>query len=552
LIAAVPGPAAAFGTPAPATTRLLDRLGVRVVPITNDIDPTYPIGNKVSCLRIPTQARRLVFLDSDMLLARAFADGSAFAAPFAAKPADLANVAERRYWRRAYAAAGLRLPAGRVATSIDNRLVPPYFNAGVVAVDPRTGLGDAWLDCCRRIDAKWGVPLKRPHLDQIALPVAVHKLGLPYTCLAERHNFPAHLKPIDPLDPPTLAHYHTGAVLRREPVLANLARELCDEHAEMADQVRADEEFAPLLRARAAATTTRAELPELIITGIPRSGTSYLCNLLHRFENCVILNEPDGVARPLRKQAVPFGVGTFYRDVRRDVIEGRPIRNKLRDGKVTDETMDANDLTEYTPSVLGGDFVLGAKSPLGFLSRLDGLRRAMPRARVVACVRNPLDTIASWKTTFSHLTTADVAKTTGGGLRDPFLSARHRAALEDVARLTHPAWRRAAWWRYLAELVLDAAPYVILVPYPVAVADPLSVVNRILAGYHPGPLREPIEPSTVRAAKRTALDDEDLQAIRALCTEAADALGVAEDGAVVPVGRSHLQPAPAAAVSRSS
>jgi hypothetical protein len=150
----------------------------------------------------------------------------------------------------------------------------------------------------------------------------------------------------------------------------------------------------------------------------------------------------------------------------------------------------------------------------------------MPRARVVACVRNPYDVIASWKTTFSHLQTADVKRQSHGGLRDPFLSARHRAALEEVARVRHVAWRRAAWWRYLADLILDARPDVILVSYPQMVTDPAGVVGKILDGYNPGTLREPIEPSTVRAGKRSALDADDVQAIRALCTEAASALGV--------------------------
>ena len=533
LLAAVPTPVETWGALAPATKDLLEKLGGRTVPIANEIDPAYPIGNKVSCLRVRTGADRLVFLDTDMLLVREFAGDPRFAVPFAAKPADLPNVSHPRQWRRAYAAARLKPPEGRVATTLYGQIVPPYFNAGFVAVDPKAGLGNAWLECCRRIHAKWGIRLKRPHLDQIALPVAVHKLGLPYDCLDERYNFPAHLKPLDNANPPLFVHYHGPHVLRREPVLVDLARQLCEEEPALAERVRGDPDLAPLLRPRAGAPVRGSRAgeptPELIITGLPRSGTSYLCNLLHRYENCVILNEPEGISRPLRKEPIPYGVGTFYRDVRRDILEGRPIRNKLKDGKVTDETMEANEQTEYTPAVTGEDFVLGAKSPLGFLSRLDALRRAMPRARIVVCVRNPFDVIASWKTTFSHLKTADVADLTHGGLRDPFLSARHRSALEDVARVKHPAWRRAAWWRYLADLILDAAPHVILVPYPVAVTDPVSVVGRILEGFNPGTLREPIEPSTIRAGKRTALDEEDYQAIRALCGEAAAALGV-DDG----------------------
>jgi hypothetical protein len=155
----------------------------------------------------------------------------------------------------------------------------------------------------------------------------------------------------------------------------------------------------------------------------------------------------------------------------------------------------------------------------------------MPHARIVVCVRNPVDVLASWKTTFSHLLTADVRRMTHGGLRDPFLPDRQRAMLEDVANIRSPAWRRAAWWRYLAELIQEAAasnPDLIVVPYVQAVTDPMTVVARLLDGYPAGTLLEPIAPSTVRAAKRSALDAEDYQAIRALCIDPATALGVAE------------------------
>jgi hypothetical protein len=428
----------------------------------------------------------------------------------------------------------LPLPNDRVAASVYGELVHPYFNAGLIAVDPKAGFGDVWLDACRRIDAKWGIRLKRPHLDQIALPVAVKKLNLSYACLDESFNYPAHIKPIDHDRAPVFAHYHSPHVLRREPMLVDLARSLCEEHPILGHRIKVDAEYAGLLAENRAATVAgqpasvvnASPTPELIITGFPRSGTSYLCNLLHRFDNCVVLNEPEGIARPLRKEVIPFGVAAFYRDQRREILEGRPIKNKLRDGKVTDETMEANEQTEYVPTVGTSDFVLGVKSPLGFVSRLPAMRRAMPNARLVICVRNPFDVIASWKTTFSHLLTADVKKMTHGGLRDPFLSNRQREALKEIATIKSHAWRRAAWWRYMAELILDMQSESIIVPYPLAVTAPMSVVNQILEGYNAGALREPIEPSTVRAAKRTALDDEDMQAVRALCRTPATLLGV--------------------------
>lgn len=554
LIAAVPAPAERWGTPAADTPEMLAKLGCRIEPIANLVADDYPIGNKISCMLVKTSMDRLVFIDSDILLRTPFDGAPAFDFPLAAKAVDLANLTEHRQWRRAYAAMKLKLPDDRVASTVYGQLVHPYFNAGLIAADPASGFGQAWLDACRAVDRKWGVRLKRPHLDQIGLPVAIRKLNLPYTCLEERYNYPVHLKPIDYRRPPIFAHYHSPDVLRREPILVDLARELCDEHPILKKRIEVDPEYAPLLRAPmstpvsaltsspvSAYSPTEAKpgvdarapgTPEILITGFPRSGTSYLCNLLHRFDNCVILNEPDGISRPLRKEQIPYGVGTFFRDQRREILEGRSIRNKLKDGKVTDETMEANEQTEYSPTVRSRDFVLGVKSPLGFLSRLPAVRRAMPAAKLVVCIRNPFDVIASWKTTFDHLLSADVKKMTHGGLRDAFLSARQRKMLEDVGRLKHPAWRRAAWWRYLAEQIVDAvamSPGLMVVPYTRAVTEPMAVVTEALKGFNAGELREPIRPSTVRAGKRDVLDADDLQAIRSLCLPIAAELGLNDE-----------------------
>src|SRR5829696_3659607 len=60
LIAAVPAPAERWGTLSHDTEGLLKEFGVRVEPVTNDVDPDYPIGNKVACMRLATRADRLV------------------------------------------------------------------------------------------------------------------------------------------------------------------------------------------------------------------------------------------------------------------------------------------------------------------------------------------------------------------------------------------------------------------------------------------------------------------------------------------------------------
>jgi bifunctional non-homologous end joining protein LigD len=134
---------------------------------------------------------------------------------------------------------------------------------------------------------------------------------------------------------------------------------------------------------------------DLIVTGVSRSGTSYLCNLLHRFDNCVAINEPLEVIAVLRAEETPWGLEAYYRTLRADIRAGCRIENKLRRGR-------------YRPKVAADDFVLAVKNTREFLFRLEALRQVMPAARIVACVRNPVDTIASWKGSFRHLHEADV------------------------------------------------------------------------------------------------------------------------------------------------
>ena len=148
----------------------------------------------------------------------------------------------------------------------------------------------------------------------------------------------------------------------------------------------------------------------------------------------------------------------------------------------------------------------------------------MPERRIVACVRNPVDTIASWKASFQHLNTADV----GPFVDHPqlmWLAGREREALQSVAATADLATRRALWWRFLADRVLEHRNELLLVRYEELVAEPAAELERILAGCRAGTLRSPVAPSTVRS-RRSLLDDDDLAAISEICSPAADRLGL--------------------------
>jgi hypothetical protein len=277
-----------------------------------------------------------------------------------------------------------------------------------------------------------------------------------------------------------------------------------------------------------AALGVTMEAPELIVTGISRSGTSYLCSLLHRFDNCVAINEPREIISVLGAEEVPWGVPAFYRKLRSDILAGRPIENKLRRGEVEEDTARHRRRRKYRPNVGADDFLLAVKNTREFLFRLEAAGRVMPTARVVVCVRNPIDTIASWKASFRHLREADVAPFLGHPKR-MWLAEEQQVALQRIAATGDLPERRALWWRFQAERVLEHRDRLVLVEYDELVAEPLATLRRILVGYRPGGLRTPIAPSVARS-KRELLDDEDRRAIRTICSQAAAELHLSVPG----------------------
>lgn len=547
-IAAIPQPWERWGSPSAETLDFLAQLGVRTVFIENKINDDYPIGNKVSCLGISTNADKLIFLDSDILCLRPFSGDKRFSDfDFNAKPADLATYSD---WSPVYETFNLNLPERRVLSTVSGELMLPYFNAGFIAVSSKIAFAETWGNVCRTIDANPKVTQKRPWLDQIALPITVEQLNMSSDCLDERFNFPAHLKPLSS-ELPFFCHYHTPDVIRREPVLNSLVQNLAQTYPFINTLLNSRPEWANLLKPYTLKNTEshhsflsnlgkipqlfshvkKSEVsqphPEVIITGIPRSGTSYLCRLLHTLENSVVINEPAEIFNPLINQKTPWQVAVFHRELRRRILDGIPIENKIHEGQLIEDTAVIDVRNSYLPEVTRPDFLLSTKNTLAYLARIDQLRRVMPDAPIITCVRNPIDTIASWKSSFVHLQQAKVTEFPVGHVNDPFLAGWQRQYLLEIAECNDAALKRALLWRYLAECILVQREKLILVPYENLVQQPLEYVKNILKRTStkiPLQFKEPVV-SSIPRQKRQILDSLDKQAIGDICGQHALELG---------------------------
>lgn len=529
---------------------------MRVVPFVNPLGRDYSFANKIACVQIAVEADKLIFLDSDILCIRDFADEPRFDLPINLKPADhMTYSVDDDVWQKVYEVAGVPLPSMRLPATASQEFSLPYFNAGFVSLDAKLNLGMTWEECFRQLSVEneiANINSPPPHqaywIDQVSLSVAIAKLQLPYDCLDERYNFPANLKSLDTQRLPYFCHYHFADVIEQEPVLLQCVRSLMEETTGIRDLVNASSSWRFLLdsprsvkghspqglpsllsaftgRPASKAHIVCNEAPNILITGIPRSGTSYLCNLLHRYSNCVVVNEPAEMLTTLGQELLPWSIPRLYRKLRSDICAGRPISNKLHQGEVTHDTVLSAETSDYTPAVDAEDFVLGTKNTIAYLTRLEGIRRVMPDVRVIVCIRDPFDTIASWKTSFPHLRDVDISGLPVGNEREPWLTALQREALQRIIDIEDLAQRRARRWHYFAERILDQGNTVTLVRYDEIVINPEQTLTKILGDLPKGKLREPVQPSRARSAEHQ-LDASERQAIGAICSQSAAALGL--------------------------
>jgi len=253
---------------------------------------------------------------------------------------------------------------------------------------------------------------------------------------------------------------------------------------------------APPLRAALRPSTRAESTPAaVLIAGIPGSGADDLVELLRALAGCTVHDEPAGLAPALAARAPPAEVAAYVRDTRREH---------------------------------GAAEIIVIRNTLAFLCRLDALEQVLPEARIVVCVRNPFDTIAQWKARPPDEldeAMASVAASAGNWATEGVV-----AALRRIAGLSDAAEKRAAWWWWLAQRALGHADGVAVVRYGEVSADSGKVLGRILAGTQAVSAAHGSAPVARHDRVAAPLDEQDLQAIRAICLQAAAQLGVSERG----------------------
>jgi hypothetical protein len=150
----------------------------------------------------------------------------------------------------------------------------------------------------------------------------------------------------------------------------------------------------------------------VVLTGLPRSGTTLTCHLLNKLPDTVALHEPiaPGKFADLEgEDAILDGVERFFKRMRRMALDRGEIVSKHVGGEVPansyGQAKSEGDLRSpiaekgkrkgriTVQKDLGRDFLLVIKSPAMFSALLPALVKRFP---AYAVIRNPLSILASW------------------------------------------------------------------------------------------------------------------------------------------------------------
>ena len=135
-------------------------------------------------------------------------------------------------------------------------------------------------------------------------------------------------------------------------------------------------------------------MPNVVLTGLPRSGSTLTCHLLNRCADTVALHEPVPISELVRDHgvdALPGHIAAFFADTRRSLLEHRRAISKTVEGRVPDNTFGekrgADDKlrrslasrgeVSFEGKDLSPDFTLAIKHNAGFAAMLGAAQGAV-------------------------------------------------------------------------------------------------------------------------------------------------------------------------------
>lgn len=150
-----------------------------------------------------------------------------------------------------------------------------------------------------------------------------------------------------------------------------------------------------------------SQLRNILLTGLPRSGTTLTCHLLNKIPNSVALHEPMRPNRMpnLAPEDVIHAIEEFFETQRAQILNENVATSKSSGGGVPSNPLADNEVDGQRIRVIDGrkinvanvdrrDFNLYMKHPSMFSACLPFLS---PRMECFAAIRNPLSVLLSWR-----------------------------------------------------------------------------------------------------------------------------------------------------------
>ncbi len=492
------------------TKTLLSELDIEMIPINNPIDPNYLIGNKFECLAGLNGPR--MFLDTDIICCSPLHQLQLKENNIYLKPADRKTYSWKHVdWINANACVTgeTDYPHEKILSTCFNELMHPYYNAGLIAINGCSEFTEHWVSAAKSIDQESKLKGKRPWLDQLSLPIAIKKAGLNTNHLSELYNFPANIKPISRGNELKLTHYHRPDVVARNPVLIDILNQVSADFPCVMDTLKNDVEWQDVYQLMVQTDSPRSG-SDYIITGIPRSGTSYCCLTLSKHPNMVVINEPSEVTKPLKRRNIPWGIATYYQNTKKEIALNRPIMNKHNKGLIIEDTLVKNERTPYLTELVEGDYFLATKNTLAYLTGIARVMHVMPHAKIIACFRNPVDTIASWNNSFDHLKTAKPLDINVIKMNSQWMNDDEITQLHNIQKAPCNIYRQAMLWNFFAQQLLKHRNRIQLIGYEDMVLNPTGLLTNIMK-----PSPPEIQCSKVKS-KRSLLTDDNIRKITSL------------------------------------
>ncbi|MCF6445930.1 hypothetical protein [Nereida sp. MMG025] len=179
----------------PDTLAFFQRHGIQLDPIHPEFEVPYPQGNKLYACAASRPAPATILFDTDMFMLRpAFLGDTVRKGTVSGRPTgDWMWGKSVDEWRAAYASVDMDLPRLRLARP-SGSYVSPSMSAGFTAyADP--DFGGVWRDTALRIEEKRLAKRIYPTLDQISLPVAIHRACLKMNMIDVIWNKAGPIKP---------------------------------------------------------------------------------------------------------------------------------------------------------------------------------------------------------------------------------------------------------------------------------------------------------------------------------------------------------------------